>query len=291
MQRQFLIIGDKMIIIRQVSELRNVIAELKKRGSIGFVPTMGALHAGHISLIKQCVEENNVTLASVFVNPTQFNDKNDLKNYPRTESADFNMLELAGCDVVFAPSVEEVYPEPDTRVFDFGTLETVMEGASRAGHFNGVAQVVSKLFDFVTPNKAYFGEKDFQQIAIIKEMCSRANSKVEIVSCPIVRDKDGLALSSRNTLLTPEEREIAPAIYMTLKESLHRAEWDSVEGTKQWVIEQIDSNDMMSTDYFEIVDCNTLQPIESWTQTKNIQGCIAVKLGSVRLIDNINYAN
>ncbi|MFI3301508.1 MAG: pantoate--beta-alanine ligase [Candidatus Gastranaerophilales bacterium] len=278
-----------MLVVRSINKLKETINSFRKEGNIGFVPTMGALHEGHISLIEKSVEENKFTIASVFVNPTQFNDKNDLKNYPRTEEADFALLEKANCDVVFAPSVEEVYPEPDTREFNFGVLETVMEGATRPGHFNGVAQVVSKLFDFVEPDNAYFGEKDFQQVAIIKQMCKDFDLKVNIVACEIKRDVDGLALSSRNTLLSTEEREIAPVIYMTLKEALNRAKWDSVEGTKKWVIEQLDSNDMMKSIYFELVNSDTLQSVETWDDAENIQGCIAVQLGNIRLIDNINF--
>lgn len=278
-----------MFIIRSVEDLRVKIAELRKEGSVGFVPTMGALHQGHISLIEKSVSENKFTIASVFVNPTQFNDKNDLKNYPRTEEADFALLEGAKCDVVFAPSVEEVYPETDTREFSFGSLETVMEGETRPGHFNGVAQVVSKLFDFVTPDNAYFGEKDFQQVAIIRKMCKDLSLNLNIVACEIKRDVDGLALSSRNTLLTAEEREIAPVIYMTLKESLNRAKWDTVEGTQKWVIEQLNSNSKIETIYFEIVDAETLQSVSDWDTSDNIQGCVAVKLGNIRLIDNISF--
>lgn len=278
-----------MIVTRGIKELKSVLTDLRKKGSVGFVPTMGALHAGHISLIEKSVKENSTTVASVFVNPTQFNDKNDLKNYPRTESEDFEMLKKAGCDVVFAPTPEEVYPEPDNRKFDFGSLETVMEGASRPGHFNGVAQVVSKLFSYVEPDNAYFGEKDFQQVAIIKKMCKELSLPLNIIACEIKRAEDGLALSSRNSLLADDEREIAPVIYMTLKESLNRAKWDTVEGTKKWVIEQLDSNNKIKCDYFEIVDSLTLQPIISWSDSTDIQGCIAVKLGAIRLIDNISF--
>ncbi|MFI3267782.1 MAG: pantoate--beta-alanine ligase [Rikenellaceae bacterium] len=278
-----------MFVVRSIEKLKEMLDGFRREGSIGFVPTMGALHEGHISLIEKSVEENKFTIASVFVNPTQFNDKNDLKNYPRTEENDFAMLENAKCDVVFAPSVEEVYPEPDTRVFDFGSLETVMEGATRPGHFNGVAQVVSKLFDYVEPDNAYFGEKDFQQVAIIKQMCKDLALKVNIIACEIKRDVDGLALSSRNMLLSAEEREIAPVIYMTLKEAINRAKWDTVEGTKKWVIEQLDSNDMMKSIYFELVNSETLQSVESWDDADDIQGCIAVQLGNIRLIDNINF--
>lgn len=274
---------------RTVSELKNAISERRSLGSVGFVPTMGALHAGHASLIERCRAENATVVASVFVNPTQFNDKNDLKNYPRTEEADAALLESKGCDIVFMPSVEEVYPEPDTRVFDFGTIGAVMEGAHRPGHFNGVAQVVSRLFDFVNPDKAYFGEKDFQQIAIIKSMCKQLGLTLEIVECPIVREADGLAMSSRNTLLSPEQRAAAPVIHMTLAASVARKEWADVEETKKWVKEQIDSNNMLKVEYYDIVDSLTLCSVDSWEHDGSIYGCIAVQVGDVRLIDNIRY--
>lgn len=280
----------KMEIIRKITELKKAVDSRRALGSVGFVPTMGALHAGHLSLVNRCRKENPTVVVSVFVNPTQFNDKEDLKNYPRTEEADFALLEKAGCDIVFAPSVEEVYPEEDTRRFDFGQLEQVMEGAHRPDHFNGVAQVVSKLFDFVAPDNAYFGEKDFQQVAIIKKMVVDLGLNVNIVPCPIQRDTDGLALSSRNMLLNEEQRAIAPVIYMTLKEAVNRKEWASVEEVKKWVVEQIDSNEQMKVEYFTIVNADTLQDVESWDVPCAKQGCIAVKVGKIRLIDNIKFA-
>lgn len=278
-----------MEICRTVTQLKSAIAARRDRGDVGFVPTMGALHAGHASLIERCTKENATTVVSVFVNPTQFNDPDDLKNYPRTEAADLAILEDKGCDIAFLPSVEQIYPEPDTRVFDFGTIGSVMEGEHRPGHFNGVAQVVSRLFDMVEPDKAYFGEKDFQQIAIIRSMCRQTGSKVTIVDCPIKREDDGLAMSSRNTLLSPEQRAAAPAIHMTLAASVARKEWADVEETKKWVIEQIDSNELMKVEYYDIVDASTLQSIDSWNHEGAVYGCIAVQVGRVRLIDNIKY--
>lgn len=278
-----------MIICRSIKELKESLNLRSGLGTIGFVPTMGALHEGHASLVERCRKECATVVVSVFVNPTQFNDKNDLKNYPRTEDKDFAILEKYKADIVFCPSVEEVYPQEDTRQFDFGIIGDVMEGAKRPGHFNGVAQIVSKLFDFVGPQKAYFGEKDFQQIAIIKKMCADLSLNVEIVSCPIKRDVDGLALSSRNMLLSPEQRAAVPVIYMTLKESVKRKEWQTVEQTIKWVIEQIDSNEIMKVEYFQIVNSETLQPIEAWSDSCGKQGCITVQLKGVRLIDNIKY--
>ncbi len=278
-----------MEICRTVARLKDAVASRRGMGTVGFVPTMGALHAGHASLVERCRAENATVVVSVFVNPTQFNDKTDLKNYPRTEEADIALLESAGCDIVFIPSVDEVYPEPDTRQFDFGAIGAVMEGAHRPGHFNGVAQVVSRLFSFVEPDKAYFGEKDFQQIAIIKSMCRQISSPVEIVECPIKREKDGLAMSSRNTLLDADRRDAAPVIHMTLAASVARREWADVEETKKWVKEQIDSNELMKVEYYDIVDAVTMQSIDSWDHDGAVYGCIAVQVGSVRLIDNIRY--
>lgn len=279
-----------MKIVKTINELNDALSALSQEDStLGFVPTMGALHEGHISLVKRCRDENDIVIVSVFVNPTQFNDKNDLKNYPRTEEADCALLKDAGCDIVFIPSVEEIYPEQDTRIFDFGDIEKVMEGAHRPGHFNGVAQVVSKLFYITHPTNAYLGEKDFQQIAVIKSMVNMLNIDVNIVECDIKRAHDGLALSSRNMLLTPDQRSAAPVIYLTLKESLSRKEWCNVEELKKWVIEQIDSNNLLKVEYFDIVDSWTLQSINSWDDTCEKRGCIAVQVGSIRLIDNIKF--
>jgi len=277
-----------MEVFRRKNDLKAFLADKK---NIGFVPTMGALHEGHLSLIKRCASENEICVVSVFVNPTQFNDKNDLKNYPRTEDADLALLRANGCDAAFLPSVEEMYPEEDTRVFDFGEIGNVMEGPRRPGHFNGVSQVVSRLFDIVAPQKAYFGEKDFQQIAIIRSMVKQLNYDIEIVSCPIVREQSGLAKSSRNTLLTDGEKEKAVLISKTLFESVNFAKSKSVTDVKQWVIDTINAEQILDVEYFEIVDGYTLQSIENWNDADYVVGCITVYCGSrpVRLIDNITY--
>lgn len=279
-----------MKIVKSIEELRGYLAEEKRDSKrIGFVPTMGALHEGHLSLVKRCVSDNDVCVVSVFVNPTQFNDKRDLETYPRTLEADCSLLESAGCDYVFAPSVDEMYPEPDTRVFEFGTVSAVMEGAKRPGHFNGVAQVVSKLFYIVEPDNAYFGEKDFQQIAVIRAMVKQLDIPVRINACPIVRESDGLALSSRNTRLTAEQREKAPLIARTLMESVDMAKEKSVSEVIDYVVGKINSDPVMEVEYYEIVDGNSLESIKDWADTDYPVGCITVYCGEVRLIDNIKY--
>ena len=277
-----------MKVFESVKELR---AELDKaeQSGIGFVPTMGALHAGHRSLVERARRENGTVMVSVFVNPTQFNDKNDLKHYPRTPEADARLLEEAGADFVLMPTVEEIYPQPDTRQFDFGLIDKVMEGATRPGHFNGVAQVVSRLFDIVRPARAYFGEKDFQQIAVIRAMVKQLNIPVTINACPIVREGDGLALSSRNTRLTPEQRQKAPLIARTLKESTTFVPGKSVQEVIDYVVNTINSDPVMEVEYYEIVDGNTLESIKNWSDTDYPVGCITVYCGEVRLIDNIKY--
>ena len=277
-----------MIVVETIKELKQ---ELEKYSSkdIGFVPTMGALHNGHISLVKRSVEENDVTVVSVFVNPTQFNDKADLERYPRTEEADKKLLEAAGCDIVFMPQVEEMYPEEDTRVFNFGSIETVMEGKYRPGHFNGVAQIVSKLFYAVEPTRSYFGEKDFQQVAIIRDMVRQLNIPVEIIACPIIREESGLARSSRNELLSAEERKKAALISQVLSKSVNFAKDMSVEEVKNWVIDQFKVDEVFKMDYYDIVDGNTLQSVSSWDESDYIVGCIAIYCGKIRLIDNIHY--
>jgi pantoate--beta-alanine ligase len=273
--------------IKDLKQYLNREREGNKR--IGLVPTMGALHEGHISLVRRCVRENDVCVVSIFVNPTQFNDKNDLATYPRTPEQDHALLEAVGCTYGFAPDEKEMYPEPDTRVFHFGRVAEVMEGKHRPGHFNGVGQIVSKLFDIVQPQKAYFGEKDFQQIAVIREMTKLLNMNVEIVSCPIIREKDGLALSSRNTRLTPELRQKAPLIARVLQESTNFAKKHSVQDTIDFVVESINKESEMKVEYYEIVDSNTLESIKDWTNTNDPVGCITVYCGKVRLIDNIHY--
>lgn len=279
-----------MKIVSSIKDLKNFLALEREKGKkVGLVPTMGALHAGHISLVKRCVAENDICVVSDFVNPTQFNDKHDLETYPRTLDADCALLEPVGCDYVFAPSVAEMYPEPDTRVFNLGPVAEVMEGPRRPGHFNGVAQVVSKLFYIVEPDNAYFGEKDFQQIAVIREMVRQLNLPVHIVDCPIQREADGLALSSRNTRLTPEQRQKAPVIARTLKESTTFAPAKSVQEVIDYVVNTINQVPEMEVEYFEIVDGNTMQPIQNWSDTTYPVGCITVYCGEVRLIDNIKY--
>jgi len=281
-----------MKVFSKIVDLQNQLFEDRKNGKeIGLVPTMGALHEGHASLVRRSVKENGITVVSVFVNPTQFNDKNDLKNYPRTLDADCQLLDACGADYVLAPSVEEMYPTPDTRQFEFPPVSTVMEGAHRPGHFNGVCQVVSRLFYIVKPNRAYFGEKDWQQIAVVKAMVKQLGLKVQIVECDIVRDTDGLARSSRNTLLAKDERAIAPAIYKTLKESISYAKTHTVGETHDFVVNTINAVDGLEVEYFSIVDGNTLQDVAAWDDTPYVVGCITVycRKTPIRLIDHIKY--
>ena len=279
-----------MKVIHTIKDLQAELSVLKAQGKkVGLVPTMGALHAGHASLVKRSVNENEVTVVSVFVNPTQFNDKNDLVKYPRTLDADCKLLEACGATYVFAPSVEEMYPEPNTRQFSYAPLDTVMEGAFRPGHFNGVCQIVSKLFEAVKPHRAYFGEKDFQQLAIIREMVRQMQFDLEIVGCPIVREEDGLALSSRNARLSAEERENALKISQTLFKSRTFAATHTVSETLKFVEDAIAAVPGLRLEYFEIVDGNTLQKVDNWNQTSYVVGCITVFCGDVRLIDNIKY--
>lgn len=283
-----------MIILRTVNEVREFVARQKgRKASIGLVPTMGALHAGHLSLVEQAVKENEVVVASVFVNPTQFNNPDDLATYPRKEEDDFRLLAEAGVEAVFAPSVEEIYPggpsAQSPHEFQLGRAAEVMEGKFRPGHFQGVAQIVSLLFRIVTPDRAYFGEKDFQQIAVIRNMVESEKIDVDIVSCPIKRADDGLALSSRNALLTPEQRKIAPEIHSALEDSLSYSMSHSVRATHDTVVERIDAIPEMKVEYFEIVDGRTLEPVEEWEESPWVVGCITVYCGKVRLIDNIAY--
>lgn len=282
-----------MKVLRTVGELRETMKQHRDAGkTIGLVPTMGALHAGHLSLMNRARRDNDIVVASVFVNPTQFNNPTDLQTYPRTEEADCRALESAGVDYAFIPTVEEIYPEPDTRVFNLGEVAEVMEGAMRPGHFNGVAQIVSKLFAWTNPTHAYFGEKDFQQIAVIRRMAALEGFDFEIVACPIVREPDGLALSSRNVRLTAEQRAIAPAIHAILADSVKMAaEGKSVAEVKKSVVEQIDAKPQMTTEYYEIVNPLTMQPTNEWmTPDGPAVGCITVYCGDVRLIDNITYS-
>lgn len=290
-----------MRIIRTVLDLENYIAEARAKGhSIGLVPTMGALHEGHLSLVERAVADNDTTVVSVFVNPTQFNNPRDLATYPRDEESDFRLLSGAGASAVFAPAPEEIYPgwpnPAAPKVYDLGTAAEVMEGKYRPGHFQGVAQVVSRLFELCRPDRAYFGEKDFQQIAVIRNMIKSEGIKVEIVACPIRRDDDGLALSSRNALLSPEGRKEAPEIHRILAGSVQYSRGHSVRATHNTVVEALDANPMLEVEYYEIVDGRTLLPVEEWEESDWIVGCITVYCGDaaepekrVRLIDNITY--
>lgn len=281
-----------MKVIRKADELRRWSALEREAGrSVGFVPTMGALHQGHLSLVARARGENDCVAVSVFVNPTQFNNPDDLLTYPRTEEADLLALEAAGVDVAFVPTVEEMYPEPDTRVFDLGPVAEVMEGKMRPGHFNGVAQVVSRLFDMAHPTRAYFGEKDFQQIAVIRKMVELEGGfdGLEIVDVPIKREADGLAMSSRNVRLTPAMREAAPAIHRALLQGVDYAATHGVAETTAHVVELINAVAGLETEYFQIVDGPTCLPIADWTESRQPVGCVTVYAGDVRLIDNIKF--
>lgn len=280
-----------MKLVEKAKEFENLFSTQNKK-TIGFIPTMGALHAGHLTLIKKSVKENDITIASIFVNPTQFNNLEDLDKYPRTLQRDLNLLSPLGVDYVFVPTESEIYPTKDTRVFGFGDLENVMEGRFRPGHFNGVAQVVSRLFDIVKPTNAYFGEKDFQQLAIIRKLASMLNYDININSVPIVRAESGLALSSRNERLSETQLQKAPIIYETLKKALEKLEkGESIESITNYVINVINETPEMEVEYFEIVDGNTLQKIKSSDDSDYIVGCIAVYNGEIRLIDNITLKN
>lgn len=279
-----------MKVIHTIKDLQTELSALKATGkTVGLVPTMGALHAGHASLVKRSVSENDVTVVSDFVNPTQFNDKNDLVKYPRTLDADCKLVEKCGASFLFAPAVEEIYPEPDTRTFSFPPLDTVMEGIHRPGHFNGVCQIVSRLFMIVKPDRAYFGEKDFQQLAIIREMVRTLKFPLQIVGCPIVREEDGMALSSRNARLSEQERKNALNISQTLFKSRNFAASHSVVETKAMVEQSINDTPGLRIEYYSIVDGNTLQPVKNWSDSTYVVGCITVYCGEVRLIDNIKY--
>ena len=281
-----------MKIFDNIVDLQNELFYLRKANKkIGLVPTMGALHQGHASLVKQCVADNDITIVSVFLNPTQFNDPKDLERYPRTFEEDCKILNEVGADIVFAPTPKEMYPTPDNRHFEFPPTSTVMEGAKRPGHFNGVCQVVSRLFYITKPHNAYFGEKDWQQICVIKQLVKYLNLDINIIECPIIREKSGLAMSSRNALLTSEERAIAANIYRILKESVTKKDSISVGELQQEVINSINAIDQLEVEYFEIVDGNTLETVHSWNDSPYIVGCITVYCGAtpIRLIDHIKY--
>lgn len=279
-----------MEVINTISKLRERLAEERKEGrTIGLVPTMGALHEGHASLVRRSVEENDVTVVSIFLNPTQFNDPKDLERYPRTLDADCLLLEQCKADIAFSPTVKEIYPEPDTRLFSYPPTDSVMEGAMRPGHFNGVCQIVSKLFTYVEPDRAYFGEKDYQQIAVIRRMVDDLGFKLQIVPCPVVRQSDGLAMSSRNALLSEEERKTAANIYRVMNES--RTLGLSVQQTHDYVVNAINAIDGLEVQYFSIVDGDTLADVTSWDDAPSVVGCITVFCGTkpIRLIDHIRY--
>lgn len=282
-----------MEIIKTKNKLQELVGKLKNNGkTIGLVPTMGALHEGHLQLIRRCAKENDVCIVSIFVNPTQFNDKNDLAKYPRTLEADAKLLEKNNCFAIFAPEVDEIYSSEElnsTFEFNFNGLDEVMEGKFRPGHFNGVVQIVGKLFELTTPDKAYFGEKDFQQLAIIRHLVATKSYPIEIIGCPIVREESGLALSSRNALLSESEKQIATNIYKTLLKSIDYQNEKSIKETIDWVITTINNIGGLRVEYFEIVDGKTLQSIQNWDDANYIVGCITVFCGTVRLIDNIQY--
>lgn len=280
-----------MKVVHTIAQLQAELQKLRsqKGTTVGLVPTMGALHEGHASLVKRSVQENDATVVSIFLNPTQFNDKTDLAKYPRTLEADCQLLQRQGATIAFAPSVEEIYPEPDNRHFSYPPTDSVMEGAMRPGHFNGVCQIVSKLFDYVQPDRAYFGEKDYQQIAVIRRMVDDLGFKLQIVPCPVIREESGLAMSSRNTLLSSDEHVIAANIYRVLKES--KAQGLNVVATHDYVVKNINAVDGLEVQYFSIVDGDTLADVQSWDDSDSVVGCITVFCGSqpIRLIDHIRY--
>jgi pantoate--beta-alanine ligase len=281
-----------MKLCKKIVELQNELFEVRKKGqSVGLVPTMGALHDGHVSLVKRSIAENDVTIVSVFLNPTQFNDKKDLERYPQNLDADCELLEKCGADYVFAPTVKEMYPVPDKRRFDFPPVTSVMEGAHRPGHFNGVCQVVSRLFYITKPDAAYFGEKDWQQIAVIKQLVKSLGLKIKIVECELIREESGLAMSSRNALLTAEERDVASNIYRVLKESVSYATSHSVQETHDFVVNSINTYPELTVEYFSIVNNDTLEDVAKWDDCPGISGCITVFCGRtpIRLIDHIAY--
>ena len=274
-----------MNIISKRNEIRNTVKELTSKGkSTGFVPTMGALHDGHLALVQQAKEENDYVIVSIFVNPTQFNNKEDLRKYPRDTDSDLEKLKSVDCDFVFIPSVEEMYPKQDSqRKYDFGSLTDVMEGKNRPGHFDGVATIVHKLFEAIPATNAYFGKKDYQQLLVIKSLVSQLNMNINIVPCAIVREKDGLAMSSRNQRLTNAQRAVAPVIYQTLQKAVKMASGIPLSEVKSYVESEINKVDEMKLEYFEVADG------DSFGKNKNIMGFIVVNLGNVRLIDNIQF--
>lgn len=278
-----------MILIKSLGELQSLVQNQKiLQNKIGFVPTMGALHNGHISLVKNAVEQNDFTIVSIFVNPTQFNNPEDLKKYPRTEEADIEILKDSGCDAIFFPKVEDIYPEGEkSEKFSFDGIENQMEGKFRPGHFDGVATVVKRFFEIIQPDKAYFGEKDFQQLRIIQELVKNLNLNLKIIPVEIMREADGLAMSSRNMRLTKEIREEAPKIYQILTEAKDFLKSNSIEATKNFVQEKFNQT-KLDLEYFEIADEQTLQSTSEKKLNQNLRGFIAVFAGEIRLIDNVS---
>lgn len=277
-----------MEIISKVEDLKKIRAQQESNKIIGFVPTMGALHAGHMSLLKAAAQECDICICSIFVNPTQFNNTEDLEKYPNQIEQDLKLLEKYGCDIVFTPNKEEIYPSNFVeKEFDFGLLDRVMEGANRPGHFKGVAMVVSRLFDIVSPNKAYFGEKDYQQLAVINELVSQERRAIDIVSCPIIREEDGLAMSSRNLRLTTEMRTAAPRIFNRLKHVKATSTTKSIETQKHWMQKQFEADEELNLEYFEISNAKNLKPSNKWADSHTHIACIAAYAGPIRLIDNI----
>ena len=279
-----------MDTVKTIKDLRPLLDKMINAGdTIGFVPTMGALHAGHVSLVRKSIGDNNATIVSVYVNPTQFNNKDDLKNYPRDLEKDCEILAKEGVSIVFAPNDKEMYPETDPRIFDFGKMHNVMEGKFRPGHFNGVGQIVSKFFEIIPATRAYFGEKDFQQLAIIRKLVDMQGYRIEIVGCPIVREDDGLAMSSRNQLLSGEHRHAAPVIYQTLQIAKKMRFDANIKTIVKFVTEKINSNPYLKLEYFELVNSNTLEAVAFIDPKIPVRACIAVFAGPVRLIDNIDF--
>lgn len=279
-----------MKIFEKIADTKAYLQQHNNNGkTIGFVPTMGALHEGHLELMRRAKNENDILAVSVFVNPIQFNNPEDLKKYPRDLQKDIDKLEQVGCDVLFSPEVEEMYPGSVTKQYDFGSVETVMEGAFRKGHFNGVAVVVEKLFDIIQPDRAYFGEKDFQQLAIIKRLVEMESIPVRIIPCPIVREKDGLAMSSRNSRLNEQERSIAPFIYQTLVKSKEKSKNMTPDEIRFMVENMFADQKEFRLEYFEVADDVQLHPVYDWSESKGVMGFIAVHLGNIRLIDNIRF--
>ena len=277
-----------ILLLHTVQEVRDYILKVRKEGrTVGFVPTMGALHEGHLELVRRAGRENSIAIVSIFVNPIQFNQREDLEKYPRDLDKDLLALQSTPCSAVFSPSESEIYPKPVDDEFDFGQLDTVMEGKFRPGHFRGVGIVVKRLFEIVTPDKAYFGEKDFQQLAIIQYLVKSQKIPVEIIACPTVREPDGLAMSSRNQRLTPEERKAAPAIYNALKRISEDYNWFSSEGVEKMITGDLEQDPRFRVEYVQVADATTLMPVTDWEESEHAVVCVAAYLGEVRLIDNI----